>query len=111
MTQERRLPTKEQILEAAKKCPQAKEALMILFPADFNGDRLYVKELDLVKRIGTLPINPKFLLGHIGNYYIVFNKYSGLQLYNISNASWEEIIEDDFLPSSCWKKVNSITED
>ena len=32
----RTIPTKEQVLEAAKRCPQTKEALEILFPEDFK---------------------------------------------------------------------------
>jgi hypothetical protein len=38
MVMERTIPTKEQVLEAAKKCPQTKEALMILFPEDFREE-------------------------------------------------------------------------
>jgi len=33
---ERVMPTKEQVIEAANKCPQAREALKILFPMDFE---------------------------------------------------------------------------
>ena len=32
----RTIPTKEQVLQAAKRCPQTKEALEILFPEDFK---------------------------------------------------------------------------
>jgi len=34
----RNVPTKEQVLEAAKKCPEVKETLEILFPEDFKGN-------------------------------------------------------------------------
>lgn len=40
MTQIRTIPTKEQVLEAAKRCPQAKAALEILFPEDFISPSL-----------------------------------------------------------------------
>jgi len=35
----RKLPTKSQVLEAAKRCPQAKEALETLFPGDFEEEK------------------------------------------------------------------------
>lgn len=34
----RQIPSKEQVLEAAERCPQTKEALKILFPDDFEAE-------------------------------------------------------------------------
>lgn len=73
MTQIRTIPTKEQVLEAAKKCPQTKEALKILFPEDFEADIFAVKKFDIVERIGENPYK--------GQKYIVLPRDDDLDLY------------------------------
>lgn len=71
----RTIPTKEQVLEVAKRCPQTKKALEILFPEDFKREGFKVKKFDIVEHIGRS--------SYVGQKYIVVPRYEGstLDLY------------------------------
>jgi hypothetical protein len=68
----RTIPTKEQVLEAAKRCPQTKEALEILFPEDFkeafNWSDFYKNPFAYIKVVGidTIELDKTLLTAFIG---------------------------------------------
>lgn len=82
---ERTIPTKEQVLEAAAKCPDARKTLEILFPGDFVKERVF-ENGNIVFHDDFLD-QPRLVLKFQG--YAIFVDLNGKQGMIGTHSRWE----------------------
>jgi hypothetical protein len=108
---DREVPTREKVLEVAKRCPETKKVLEILFPDDFKEDMVKIRKgacfrskdgvLVLLASIGTVGVT--FIDLNDGNFW--FNPWqmdSTFEGYVMPKKIWDLAVRMD---KYLWQQV------